>query len=421
MPEHPRVLIGGVPFGRNNVGDEAILECVVAIVRELCPSAMVSVSTDDGAVTAARLGVRTVPLFGFEPPYSREEMRRELAAHDVFLWAGATGLSDYPAVPTTMLGLAQAAGRRTVVWNVGMNHELNPVFYRLQPGRRRSALRLLSGLTLNRFDAVAWTEHRRQTQARRMIAERLAAADLVVVRDPESKVEIAKCAPPSPEVMVGADSALQLQPAAWESLHLPDAVLALLAASGPKVGVCISAQREVRNRRGLLEFLNGVTGELGARVLFIPMNPVTDAALMVGLRQEMAQPGRAAVLEERYDPGAILAVAGRLNVILSSRLHLLIFASIVHVPIIGISRGSKVDNFLAPFGLRAAGSVDDCDFTAVLAETARLLAGQDAFATTSRRVRAELLARLAAAKERLRAVLVLPPMGRHEKQPRTQL
>ncbi|MEI8078524.1 MAG: carbonic anhydrase, partial [bacterium] len=304
------------------------------------------------------------------------------------------------------LDSAQAAGRRTVVWNVGMNNELNPILHCLLPGRRRNALRLLSKLTLNLFDAVAWTEHRRQTQARRRIAERLAAADLVVVRDPESQTEIAKCAPPSPEVMVGADSALQLQPAAWESLRLPAAAAALLATTGPKVGVCISAQREVRNRRGLLAFLNGVTGELGARVLFIPMNPVTDAALMTGLHQEMAQPGRAAVLEGRYDPGAILAVTSRLNVIISSRLHLLIFASIVHVPIIGISRGSKVDNFLAPFGLRAVGSVDECDFAAVLAETARLLASQDVFAVTSRRVRADLLARLAAATERLKAVLV---------------
>ena len=304
-----------------------------------------------------------------------------------------------------MLGIAQAAGRRTVVWNVGMNNELNPAKYRLLPGRRRTLLQLASKLSLGTVDAVAWEERRRQARARRTIAERLAAADLVVVRDPESKLEIAKCAPPLPEVVVGADSALQLQPAAWESLQLPEAAAALLAAPGPKVGVCISAQREVRNRRELLAFLDRVTGDLGARVLFVPMNPVTDAALMTGLHREMARPDRAAVLEGRYDPGAILAVAGRLNVILSSRLHLLIFASIVHVPIIGISRGSKVDNFLAPFGLRAAGSVDECDFAAVLAETARLLAGQTAFADTSRQVRADLLARLATAKERLKAVL----------------
>lgn len=29
-----RILVGGVPFGRDNVGDEAILECVVEIVSE---------------------------------------------------------------------------------------------------------------------------------------------------------------------------------------------------------------------------------------------------------------------------------------------------------------------------------------------------------------------------------------------------
>ena len=105
------ILVGGVPFGRNNVGDEAILECVVKLLQKLRPDARLTVSTDDGAATAAKFGVRTVELFGFEPPYSRERMRRELEAHDVFFWAGATGLSDYPEIPSEMLRIAQAAGR----------------------------------------------------------------------------------------------------------------------------------------------------------------------------------------------------------------------------------------------------------------------------------------------------------------------
>ena len=405
----PRILIGGVPFGRNNVGHEAILECAAGIVRTLCPGAALSVSTDDGPATAQRLGVRTVPLFGFTRHYRRREMCGELRNHDLFLWAGATGLSDYPEIPVEMLEIAQAAGRRTVVWNVGMNRDLNPEFYSVLPGRRRRLLEALSGLTAGRFDAVAWEERRREARARRRLAASLARADLVAVRDPESKAEVERCAPPRADVVVGADSALLLTPAPWESLRLPEAAAALLAAPGPKIGVCISAQREVSNRRGLLEFLDRVTGDLGARVLFVPMNPLTDAPLMAGLRQEMARPGHAAVLDGRYDPGAVLAVAGRLNLILSSRLHLLIFASIVHVPFIGISRVSKVDNFLAPFGRRAAGTVEACDFAAVLDETARLLAAGAAFAETSRRVRAELLARLAAAQERLKTVLAALP------------
>ena len=134
-----KILLGGVPFGRNNVGDEAILECVVGMIREVCPAATITVSTDDPETTAEKLGVETVPLFGFAPPFSRTLMEECIAAADVFVWAGATGLSDYPEIPLSMLEIAHRAGTKTVVWGVGMNTELNPSIYRVLPGKRRAA------------------------------------------------------------------------------------------------------------------------------------------------------------------------------------------------------------------------------------------------------------------------------------------
>jgi len=397
-----RILLGGVPFGRNNVGDEAILECVVRIVRHARPDAEISVSTDDGVNTAAKLGVRAVPLFGFEPPYDRDEMIRELQAHDVFIWAGATGLSDYPEIPTEMLRHAQAAGRRTVIWQVGMNSELNPAKYRVLPGKRRLALNALTVASAGLFRGVAWEERRRVARARRRIAEALEATNLVVVRDPESRTQLEACGVTRP-VHVGADSALVLEPSATPSF-CPKAA-AVLAFPGPKIGLCVSAQREIANRTALLAYLDRWVDAGDRRVLFIPMNPVTDAALMEDLRRMMRHPDRAATLTGRHEPGDILAAASRVDVVISSRLHLLIFASIVHTPFIGISRGSKVDHFLAPYGLRSVGSVEACDFEAMHAETLRLIDGKARFLEQSREVRRNLLSRLDASRKLLAILL----------------
>ena len=101
----------------------------------------------------------------------------------------------------------------------------------------------------------------------------------------------------------------------------------------------------------------------------------------------------------------ILAIAGRLDLVISSRLHLLILASVLHVPIIGISRGSKVDNFLAPFGHVSAGSVDECDFEHMQSELDRLIDSRSEFEEVSTAVHEMLLQRLAAAKARLSEVL----------------
>jgi polysaccharide pyruvyl transferase WcaK-like protein len=399
----PRILIGGVPFGCDNVGDEAILECIVGILRHDCPGARLTVSTNDGPATARKLGVETLELFGFSPPYSRTRMAEALRSHDAFVWGGATGLSDYPEIPLGMLRLAREAGRTTVLWGVGMNSELNPVWYTLLPGRRRTLLQWLSRCTGGRFDAVRAEEQRRQGRARQRICQELSQASLVVLRDEPSLREVRRCGP-LPGALVGADSALLLEPTPLEQVRLPEATRRFLSAPGRKVGLCVSAQREIRDRAGLVAMLDRLVDEGQARIVFVPMNPLTDALLMRGLREAMRQPEQAVVVEGRYEPGEILAVAGTLDVIASSRLHLLILASILHVPIIGISRGSKVDNFLEPFGLTSVGSVETCDFGRLESEFRRLLAERAGFDRRSREVRQELLARLERARLRLREV-----------------
>ena len=404
-----KILLGGVPFGRNNVGDEAILECVTRIVREARPDAQITVSTDDGAATAAKLGVNIVPLFGFAAPYSQAEMADALRAHDVFIWAGATGLSDYPEIPCGMFRIAQASGRRTILWSVGMNDELNPAKYRVLPGRRRALLTALRAATLGTFDAVGWEERRRVSRARACIAKALDGAELAVVRDPESAEQLRACGVRR-EVVVGADSALLLEPAPLDSVRMSADLRVALAGPSPLIGFCVSAQRAIRGEERLIAVFDRLVAERDARIVFIPMNPVTDAALMAGLRQRLKHPDRAFVLEGRLEPAEVLAVASRMDVIASSRLHLLIFASILHVPMIGISRGSKVDNFLAPFGLRSVGSVEACDFDALLAEICRLLDGKPAFQERSRAVRRDLLARLEAARARLMSALSAPSL-----------
>ncbi|MBM4165156.1 MAG: polysaccharide pyruvyl transferase family protein, partial [Lentisphaerae bacterium] len=311
-------------------------------------------------------------------------------------------LSDYPEIPTEMLRHAQDAGRKTVVWQVGMNNELNPAKYRVLPGRKRMLLDALMIASLGLFRGIAWEERRRVARARLRIAGALNAADLVVVRDPESRIQVEACGVSEP-VHVGADSALLLE-ASPSPVFCREADK-MLAFPGPKIGLCVSAQREIANRPALVAYLDRLVDADSRRVLFIPMNPLTDAALMEDLRRAMHHPERAATLTGRYEPADILAAAARMDVIVSSRLHLLIFASIAHTPFIGISRGSKVDHFLAPYGLRSVGSVETCDFDAMHAETLRLLDDKADFAKRSREVRRQLLARLAITRGLLSAAL----------------
>jgi len=398
-----KILLGGVPFGRNNVGDEAILECIVGIIRDIRPEATITVSTDDPDATAAKLGVETVQLFGFEPPFSQTLMEECLAVSDVFIWAGATGLSDYPEIPLAMLEIAHRTGTKTVVWGVGMNDELNPVMYRLQPGKRRTLLNILSRLTLRRIDFTRRMEQESEDRTRNKIVEQLNAADLVMLRDPETLTAVHACGD-VPGAMVGADSAELLLPETWEDIRLSAPEKEILGSDARKIGLCISAQRQLVHERELIDFLDRLA-ESQHRIVFLPMNPLTDAELMKKLRGRMKNRDHSVVIEGRREPREILAIAGRLDLVISSRLHLLILASILHVPIIGISRGSKVDNFLAPFGQMSAGTVDQCDFDHMQSELDRLIECRAEFKVVSAAVHEMLLQRLDIAKGKLAALL----------------
>jgi polysaccharide pyruvyl transferase WcaK-like protein len=146
------VLLGGVPFGRDNVGDEAILECVVGVVRSLRPDLRITASTGRPDATSRLLGIETIPLLGFGGLDEPSEIRRHLAGHDAYIWSGATGLSDYPNVAVPLLETAQALGKRTAVFCAGMNTELNPALFRLRPDGPK--LRLLQALRRCAFALV---------------------------------------------------------------------------------------------------------------------------------------------------------------------------------------------------------------------------------------------------------------------------
>lgn len=398
-----KVLLGAVPFGENNVGDEAILESVVGIVREVCPDADIRVSTSDRAGTARKFGVETVPLFGFDAPYSKYDLDQAVAGLDLFIWSGATGLSDYPENATAVVDTARRAGAKTVLWGCGMNDELNPAKYKTLPGRRQTLLRRITKLTGGSFDAISNWERHLETRARSCIRKTVSAADLVVTRDFPSREQLQRSGVER-EILVGADSAIKMQSANFDQIALRASTRELLSRPTRKVGICISAQREVDNRYGLVRFLDQVVADGSTEILFIPMNPLTDSKLMAELRGQMQYPERTGVMSGYFDPQEVTAIAARMDLVIASRLHLLILGSIAHVPMIGIARGSKVDNFLEPYGLKPAGSVDDCDFDALWTETQRLLNNKASFQERSAKVRTEQLARLSKAMEELRKV-----------------
>ena len=330
-----RVLLGGIPLGCDNIGDEAIIAGVVKMLKESVPGVELTVATNDPA-TASLLGVEVVPPFGFAGT-PLDGFAAAVRGRDAYIWCGATGLSDYPDVALDLLEMAQREGVATFVWGVGMDDELNPVFFRAH-GKRRLLLQCL-GL-------VDWYERRLRGKLRRRIAAILPRCRGVWLRDPESAAMLATMG--FAGAKVAADSAILLG-------NGKDFTQRHIGTESLTLGLCISTQRQVADLAGLQGLLLDVRAA-GWKIVGIPMNPKTDRALLGKLGVECI-PGST--------PEAVMAAAAECDVVLSSRLHLLILAANAGTMGLGIARGSKLANWLANFGRSVEGSVYDCKWDKV--------------------------------------------------------
>ena len=388
-----KILLGGVPLGCDNIGDEAIIACVVKLLRDMFPAAELTVCTREREKTARLLGVKTVPLYGFPPEPDWRGFAEEVRRHDVYCWFGATGLSDYPECALHLLDGARRAGVKSIVWGVGMNSQLNPVFYRVR-GKRRKLLDLLSLLSFHLADWASLYESLLCRRTRRHIRRSLSSCALVVLRDEESVREVERCG--FTRAVTGADTAIGLRSAAPPLPPAPGA---------KRIGFCISAQNAVRDLEGIRHLWDSLLERSDLRVVLIPMNPKTDRELMRGLAAKCAHPERIECLESDL-PSAVQACAGQCRLVVSSRLHLLILAANAGVPGLGIERGSKIANWLKAFRRTPSGKVEDCDFEALRRQILEIAdAPSEPLRTEIGKVMKQMHGRLDATSELLRRCL----------------
>ncbi len=374
-----KILIGGVPYGCDNVGDEAILAVIARSISAVFPEAQLTVSTRTMASTTQKLGVRTVPLFGFDKrPSHRWKQLREFWKTDLFLWGGATGLSDYPHVTLRLVRLAKWLGKRVVLYSVGMNDELNPSFHKLQTGRKFRLLRIMEQVTFHRLDWVRAYEQHLDNRTRHQIRKTLNYVDLIITRDERSADNLRSCGVTLP-IKTTADPALLLSPIPPETLDELWNRFSIWKDDRPICVFGISSQREVRQLDVIAKLADELVDRFNAHILLVPMNPYTDASTMQRIIQLMTHSTETIILKGLLEPEEVAAILSRTNLVISSRLHLLILASIHAIPIVGLSRGSKIDTFLQQFGESSCGTVENFSYDTVMSACDRLMTQQNEY------------------------------------------
>ncbi|MDU4959283.1 MAG: polysaccharide pyruvyl transferase CsaB [Sporomusaceae bacterium] len=327
-----RFVISGY-YGFGNAGDEAMLAAMIASFRRLDPAAEFTVLSGNPAETAWRHGVKAVYRM------HALEVLRAVAGCDLVVSGGGSLLQTVTSERSlyyylSVMLLGKTLGKPVMIYAQGVG----PV--------RGAAAR----------------------GAVRCIGNKL---DLITVRDEGSLQELKSIGVFAPPVHVTADPVLSLPPA--DAAFGREELLRQGVEHGPVVGISV---REWKNLDHYKRVLAAVADELaaaGVRLVFIPMQK-PDVAAASRVVSYMRQP--AVVLRGEYSTDQLLSLIGNLDMLIGIRLHALIFAAIMKVPLLGVSYDPKIERFLESIGESAAGTLDTVEADCLLRLAKQLLAGK---------------------------------------------
>ncbi|MCI8804508.1 MAG: polysaccharide pyruvyl transferase CsaB [Clostridiales bacterium] len=93
----------------------------------------------------------------------------------------------------------------------------------------------------------------------------------------------------------------------------------------------------------------------GKIILLIPMQFPKDVPISKRLMGAMTE--KSYILKNKYAPAEILGIIGKVHIMLSMRLHTLIFAGVKRVPMAGVIYASKVDYYLKVLDMPSGGDI----------------------------------------------------------------
>ena len=298
-----KIVISGY-YGFNNAGDEALLTAILAALRAVEPTADITVISGNPGNTIAKHQVKSLYRF------AAVRLLRAIREADLVISGGGSLLQDVTskrslAYYLSVIAAAKWKRKKVMLFAQG----IGPIRSRL--------MRLLTRLVVNR-------------------------ADVITVRDRDSAEELARMGVPAAKVEVTADPVLMLNP---ESKVMGKAILteAGLDPYKPIIGVSV---REWPDNQRCLKPLQ-VSKDLA------------DSKLLQSYLPKIRN--RVALLQGDYSTEEFLSVIGSFRLLIGMRLHALIFAAVMKVPLMAISYDPKVDSFLKAIEAQAVGTVETLD------------------------------------------------------------
>jgi polysaccharide pyruvyl transferase CsaB len=297
-------------YGGLNMGDEAILHCIISELRRSLP-VEITVFSRNPEDTLRRHPVEKA--FAVRE-MTRGEACREMKGLDLFIFGGGGILFDSEAeIYMREVQLANDMGIPVMVYAVSAG-----------PLKTRGAQQL--------------------------VREALNHAAIISVRERGAKRTLEN-AGVEKEILVTADPAFCMEPEPMEDdLLMRDGMDESSILVGMSVREPGPAAPDIDHDvyHGLLaDAADFIIDRYGAHVVFMPMERgMRDMQHSHAVASRMLRPQHATVLKGDYTAGQLLYIMGRFTFAVGMRLHFLIFAAIQGIPFVALPYSEKVQGLL---------------------------------------------------------------------------
>ncbi|MEG1918232.1 MAG: polysaccharide pyruvyl transferase CsaB, partial [Oscillospiraceae bacterium] len=298
-------------YGRGNAGDDAILEAILQEMRGIDPDMPIAVLSRNPKDT--RLTYRVRAIHRSNLPAWRHALRHS----KLYINGGGSLIQDVTSRRSlwyylSNIATAKRLGNAVQMYGCG----IGPIL--------RERHRTLAANTLNRY------------------------VDAITLREPDSLQELAAMGVTAPQILLTADPALTLPRAG-------DAVIdsTLLRAGIPTDGkyICF-ALRQWKGFDEKAELFGAAAAYAyhnhGLTPVFVSVEKFADPAAAQLAAAHIGVPCH--FLPDAGDAGSIIGVLSRMQVVVSMRLHALIFAAGQGIPLVGVVYDPKVSAFLRYIG-----------------------------------------------------------------------
>ena len=320
------ILISGY-YGFDNIGDESILRAVINGIRARLPDSRLTVLSHDPAATREKYGVEAVDRM------SPLDILRAVRRCDMLISGGGSLLQDVTSSKSlqyylTIIRLAKHYGKKVFIYSQG----IGPI--------DRAANRRATAKVLRRVDGI-------------------------VVRDERSANLLEEIGVPREKVVITADPVLRMprvdktrgaealrKAGVPERRSLADGSLADGSPADGSLTVGWAVRERDVNSAFVAEIrkcIHWLRENYNAESVLIPFHYEEDLAVCRAIAAQTD--GAAVCLQEKYLSEDMLSVIGNMDVLVGVRLHSLIYAAIMGVPMMGISYDPKCTAFLRSVGM----------------------------------------------------------------------